>query len=130
MLPSGQVGRKHECPRFLKEKHARSRSAFIRFKLILMRTSVKLGCRRSSHGGGYFIKWQRIPLSIRGSLCCAYIMLIISLQYQYNEVGERKFWKKKKPKQTQQTSPSLSTRQSPRKSDFIVCPSQNPLARC
>lgn len=92
---------------------------------------MKPGCR-SSHRGDYFIKQQRILLSIRGSLCCAYIKLIITLQSQYNAVGERRFWRKNptETKQTQQTSPSLSTRQSPRKSDFTVCQSQNPVARC
>lgn len=107
MLPGDQVGRKHKCPMFFKGKDARNGSAFIRFKLILMRTSIKLGCRRSSRGGDYFIKHQRVPLSMRGSLCSAYIMLIITLQPQYNAVGERKFWEKTQTKPKQPNKPAL-----------------------
>ena len=64
MLPGGQVDRKHKCPVLFEGKAARSGPAFTRFKRILMRTFIKLGCRRSTNGGDYFIRQEGIHSSI------------------------------------------------------------------
>jgi len=67
---------------------------------------------------------ESIPPS--GDLCCEFIILIVTLQPQYNSIGERKSLQNK----TEKTNLALTTTQSPRKSDFTVCQSQNPLTCC